>query len=412
MAEKLGYRPELDGLRAIAAVLVVLDHALVPGFDGGGLGVDLFFALSGFLITGLLVDEWERRGKVDLVRFWWRRALRLLPAVWALVAVCWIAGPWLGQATRDGAWPTLLYFTNWQRAFRGDSGALGHTGSLAIEEQFYILWPLALIAMLAFVGRAGALRVTLTAAIGVTLVREVAHGRIPMERIYNGTDFRVDGLLYGCALALWGQQLRHRVWPIAGVVLLIGLFFARTFFAIGWIERTGIAVGTCALIAGAHLLPGLRHSLGVAPLRWLGRRSYGIYLWHYPLAATFAREADWIAAALLVASTTIIAAASYRWIEEPCLRLKRSSELEHPVDDDLIGSGPGPRHPGVDAGRAGIGIDREARTRWSKNTLGGPARGARRVEQVGGEYLSDIGADAREAARQAKYPASSAVGGG
>lgn len=317
----LRYRPELDGLRAVAAIAVVFDHAWIPYFDGGGLGVDLFFALSGFLITGLLVDEWERRGSVDLRRFWIRRALRLLPAMVALVAACAVLAPAI-PGTSSGIVPTLLYFTNWTRAFSGDVGALGHTWSLAIEEQFYIVWPVVLLALLAFTGRRGALRLTIGAAVAVTLIREVAAGRLPLERIYNGTDFRLDGLLYGCALALWGGRARARIVPIAGGALLVGLFVARIFFGLPWLERTGIALGTCAVIAGIHLTPKALAVLSAGPLRWIGRRSYGVYLWHYPLCLLLAKEGDPGSIVLAVSSTFVVAAASYRWLEVPFLRLK------------------------------------------------------------------------------------------
>jgi len=307
---RMGYRPELDAIRAVAAAVVVLDHAYVPGFDGGGLGVDVFFALSGFLITTILIEELAERGTIRLGRFYARRARRLLPCLLAVVAFCVLTIQWLPAGTEAGIVPSLLYFTNWQRALVGDVGALGHTWSLSVEEQFYLVWPLAML-LLARLPRMSAAQLCAAVAICVGVVRQV--GGFDMDRAYNGTDLRSDGLLWGAALAFAlaaGWRPRIRAWvPI--LVLLVS--FTR-WVPVGRAERGIVAVSACALIAVC--LAGVA-ALRARPLVWLGRRSYGLYLWHYPITLLVLDHHDGPGQRALVVVASVLAAwASYRWIEE------------------------------------------------------------------------------------------------
>ena len=211
------YRPGLDGLRALAVAAVILYHGQVSWAKGGFLGVDVFFVLSGFLITSLLLTEHEKTGRIGLTAFWSRRARRLLPALFlvlaavALYAVVWAQPSELGTIRGDGL-ASLLYVSNWKFIYTGASyfqafqspSPLTHTWSLAIEEQWYLLWPLAVILMMrVFRGN----RKTMTAAIvglalaSATLMAVLFHPGSDPSRVYYGTDTRSQALLVGAALA-------------------------------------------------------------------------------------------------------------------------------------------------------------------------------------------------------------------
>lgn len=343
---KLGYRPELDGLRAFAVVAVILDHTGLPGFEGGGIGVDVFFALSGFLITALLLEEW-RSGGVSLLGFWRRRALRLVPCLLAVVGACWLLLPWLPADTAEGFGPALLYHANWHRAFDGDIGALGHTWSLAIEEQFYVVWPLVLLALLRLGGARLALRFCLVGAVGVALVRELVAGPLGTDRVYNGADLRADGLLWGCALAV-ALHLGWRLHRGAGVAVtvLAAVWALRGVVVLPWAERSVAAVATCVLIAA--VTPRMRTIFSHPALTWTGRRAYGLYLWHYVLARLLLDQDQSVQqVTVMLMATFVIAAASYRWIEAPFLVRKSRS---------LVGDSPGDHITGGQ-GEGGVGAD-------------------------------------------------------
>lgn len=325
----------LDGLRAVAALGVLVDHARLPGFGAGGLGVDVFFTLSGFLITNILVEEWAKRGEVDLGRFWLRRVLRLYPALLALVLGILLLAPWLPAATLEGVTPALLYFANWRRALVGDIGALGHTWSLSVEEQFYLIWPLVLLLLLRTRGGArSALQAVLAGAFLVTVVREIvfqAH-LLPYDRIYNGSDFRSDGLLIGCALALAAHIGPLPAWLTSPKTLTVMLaVYAATFF--GWalvappsFLGRAIASATAASIIAATVsgasspaLTLLAHPIA----RWLGARSYAIYLWHFPIVMVLASQPTALRVPAVLALTIAAAALSYRYVEAPALALRQ-----------------------------------------------------------------------------------------
>jgi peptidoglycan/LPS O-acetylase OafA/YrhL len=227
--------PGLDGLRALAVVAVLLYHGGVSWSGGGFLGVEMFFVLSGFLITSLLVAEWGRSGAIALRAFWARRARRLLPALFALVAAIGVyyalAGPTkaIPGLQGDGI-ATLLYISNWHQvaagtnyfAASGPVSPLQHTWSLAIEEQFYLLWPVLVLAVLGFARRRGATqRRSLQVLLGLSLTGAVAaavemallfdSGR-GLDRVYYGTDTRATGLLLGASLAI-ALAIRQRPNP-------------------------------------------------------------------------------------------------------------------------------------------------------------------------------------------------------
>lgn len=332
---RLGRRPALDGIRAFAAVAVVLDHTGIWGFEGGGLGVDVFFALSGFLITSLLVEELADRGRIALKSFWLRRALRLFPALVALVVVVGLLLPVMPRGTGDGIIPTLLYFTNWQRAFVGDVGALGHTWSLGIEEQFYVLWPLVLIGLWRLDRSLQlALKFTLVGAAGVAIIRELAvqTGSVSLDRWYNGFDYRADAILIGCALALAVHAGRLPRWlsdPRVVRGALVGasvMFIGREIWGAPFaLERTVAAGMTCVVIAAVIAGTAARLSVVLShpTARWIGIRSYALYLWHYPICRVLLDQGHTPArVALAIALTFASAAVSYRFVEAPFLRLK------------------------------------------------------------------------------------------
>src|SRR6201993_187618 len=228
--------PGLDGLRGVAVAAVLLYHGGVSWSAGGFLGVEMFFVLSGFLITSLLVAEWGRSGRIVLRAFWARRARRLLPALFALVAAIGVyyalGGPTqaVPNLENDGL-STLLYFNNWHQiangtnyfAASGPISPLQHTWSLAIEEQFYVVWPLVVLGVLALARRRGASgRPPLQILLGLTVAGALASavdmallfgGRHGLDRVYYGTDTRAAGLLIGASLAIAVTLHRRRPGP-------------------------------------------------------------------------------------------------------------------------------------------------------------------------------------------------------
>ena len=355
---RLSHLTGLDGLRAIAVLAVLAYHAGFDQAQGGFLGVEVFFVISGYLITALLLAEHRRIGRIDPVRFWFRRARRLLPALFVLLAgtlaFAMVVVPQEIARLRPDALAALAYVTNWhliagdQSYFEtiGRPSLFMHLWSLAIEEQFYLLWPLALAALLA-AGRRAGLALTVAGAIGsaVWMAFLFQPGGDP-SRLYYGTDTRLTGLLLGAALAcVWvpaaaagdGGGATPRVWTsrrvarlvdALGVVGLAGLawfFFAADAYA-PFLYRGGLAVvatATVAVIAAAvHPRSRLGPLLDIGPMRWIGTRSYAIYLWHWPIFALTRPGIDVALdpVPLLVMRfglTAIAAELSFRFVEAP-----------------------------------------------------------------------------------------------
>ena len=214
---RLAYRPGLDGLRAIAVAGVFLYHSRIDWLPGGFLGVDLFFVLSGYLITSILLVEWEARNRIDLRRFWLRRARRLLPALVVVVLAALILAAIFARddlaRTRGDAVSSLLYYTNWHEIIANHSyfnlmgrpSLLQHLWSLAVEEQFYLIWPLLLVPGLVLLGRKRLPFLVAAGIAGSAALMWLLYNPTDPTRVWNGTDTRAFLLLMGILLAL--------VWP-------------------------------------------------------------------------------------------------------------------------------------------------------------------------------------------------------
>jgi len=362
----MGYLPGIDGLRALAVFAVLAYHLDAGWATGGYLGVEVFFVVSGFLITTLLLAEHRRAGTVDPVAFWGRRARRLLPAVVILVLlVCAYALAVLPDGElrrfRGDAVASLLYVQNWHAVLTeqpyfdafGRPSPLRHLWSLAIEEQFYLLWPLALpFARRRLGGRRTVLAVAAAAGASLVLMAATADVTAP-ERAYYGTDTRLFGILLGALLAFgWRPQRARRdvglgarrVLEGAGTAALALLAWqlARRSEFDPWTYPWGfllVDVATLvAIVAVTHPASRLERLVGSGLLQAIGRRSYSIYLWHWPVI-TFTRPGvDWglDGGAALVARLVLIAAlseASYRLVEQPVRdgRLQRWLTARTPV---------------------------------------------------------------------------------
>ncbi len=346
----LGRRPALDGLRAVAIALVVLHHTgafLIPAdagslFPGGFLGVDLFMVLSGFLITTLLIErrEHERR---PIATFYLRRLLRLLPAVVVLLlanlAYAVLEGG-VGNALRSIV-VVMFYVTNWaELAGVAISGYVTHLWSLAIEEQFYLVWPLALFALLR---RFGAPRRIVWVALAIALAAALWRLALyqsgdPWLRIYLRTDARADSLAIGAALALAGRDRlpTHALSPAArsavGGLALAALIAAAALLAPDspFLYDGGFTlVAVAAALLLACVLDGegvLARALSVGPMVALGRLSYSLYLWHFGVfQVVAAHTAAWATAPRVLLAWGLalgLATGSYLLVERPALALK------------------------------------------------------------------------------------------
>ena len=305
------YVPALDGVRALAVVAVLLFHGGVAAARGGFLGVDAFFVLSGYLITSLLLAEHARTGTIALTAFWGRRARRLLPALLVLVAFTAVAGhatlaPDELARLRGDALAALLYVANWRMIAHGtgyfDTTAapslLQHTWSLAIEEQFYLLWPLVLLLVLG--GRRRPLPALCLAGIGLSAVAAAVLGAPGHDvgRAYYGTDTRAASLLIGALLAAALARRPSHARPsraLVGGLAVLGTAYTAWAWthltgASPWLYRGGLlagAVAVAAVLAHVALFPRgtAARLLALPPLPQVGAVSYGLYLWHWPVYA-------------------------------------------------------------------------------------------------------------------------------
>ena len=377
--------PGLDGLRALAVIAVLLYHAGISWIPGGFIGVEVFFVLSGYLITALLLAEWRARGRVDLKAFWFRRARRLLPALYVLIvatlayAVLFLPGEVAGL--RSDALAAFGYVTNWYLVFAQESyfeavgrpSLLKHLWSLAVEEQFYLLWPLLLWVGISFGATRWRRRRVLVLALAGAVASIVLMAALYVpdadpSRLYYGTDTRAAGLLFGAALALaWTPKTRtgrsscpngrrfqlarsretgargafsrlRRRWgwtapmwlDVAGLLALgaLVLFCLRLGEFHPFLYRGGLAAVSVAtvvvIMALAHPYTrlGSERLMGWTGLRWIGERSYGIYLWHWPVYMLSRPQLDVPfdglgLLAVRLGVTVVLAELSYRYVEMP-----------------------------------------------------------------------------------------------
>jgi len=343
-APHIRYRPGLDGLRALAVIAVFAYHARIDWLPGGFLGVDLFFVLSGYLITSLLLVEWEARNRIDLRRFWLRRARRLLPALVVVVLGSLVLSAIFARQdlahTRSDVFSSLFYFENWHLIaanssyfnLMGNPSLLQHLWSLAVEEQFYIVWPLLLVPCLVLVGRKRLPMLVIAGiAASAALMWILYNPNGDPSRVYYGTDTRAFLLLMGILVALvwpWILRLRQAVplLELFGIAALVGsiLLFRQMHEFNPTLYRGGdLAAAFCFAVlvaAVAHPKTGIGEALGVAPLRWIGERSYGIYLWHWPIIVLVAGVNTRPSPGIVAAEAALVLAAatlSFRFIEEP-----------------------------------------------------------------------------------------------
>lgn len=383
---KSRYIPALDGLRTLAVVAVVLYHLNLTWAQGGLLGVTIFFVLSGYLITRLLLNEIAKTGRIDLKSFWIRRIRRLFPAVVTVVvvtcALCTVFNHVMLTKMRPDILPSLLFFNNWWQIMQdvsyfnalGDPSPLTHFWSLAIEEQFYLIWPPLLFAMVSVhMSKPNTRRVVLgLAAVSAVAMMVLYNPATDPSRVYYGTDTRVFSLLLGAWMAFIPDRdlaparlVRHlgldrlagagkhdkskgdtaeaattkpselaRFWSspasidLMGVVGLVGLaaMVALTNGYTAFQYRGGTllcSILTLMVIAACVQPQGMvARALAAEPLVWIGKRSYSIYLWHYPLLLLMnpvanINDTPWWHYILQVLLVVAVAECSYRFIETP-----------------------------------------------------------------------------------------------
>jgi peptidoglycan/LPS O-acetylase OafA/YrhL len=376
---RLPYLPGLDGLRALAVIAVLLYHAELSWVPGGFLGVEVFFVISGYLITALLLAEHRQRGRVDLKAFWLRRARRLLPALYLLLVVTLtFAVVFLPEEVarlRDDAAAAVGYVTNWYLVFNNESyfetvgrpSLLLHLWSLAVEEQFYVLWPPLFVAGMMLLRRYTFLVALAGAAASALLMAFLYQPAVDPSRVYYGTDTRATGLLLGAALAFVRaprrgtepnlrkrfaaarrRRLRHAKrqgqfrnrWGWTGPLLLDAVGLAALGGLVSFcilldqyqpfLYQGGLALVaiTTAVVITVTVHPHARLGTGLLgrwPLRWIGLRSYGIYLWHWPVFMVTRPELDVAVTGvplliLRLAATLVLADLSYRFVETPIRR--------------------------------------------------------------------------------------------
>jgi peptidoglycan/LPS O-acetylase OafA/YrhL len=345
------YMPGLDGLRALSVIAVVAYHLNLSWAPGGLLGVGIFFVLSGYLITDQIVTLWKRNRRLDLKDFWIRRARRLLPAMLVMLAfvALWLTlfdRPRLAALQGDFI-STALYFNNWWLIFHnvsyfesfGPASPIGHLWSLAIEEQFYLVWPLVIIVGLHIAPQRGKLiLLTLAGAVVSALAMALIYQPgIDPSRVYYGTDTRAFGLLIGAALAFalpsqnMTSAISRRSRNLLDLTGGIGLFIIilmiwRTneygsFLYYGGLVLMSI-LSAIVIAVLAHPASRLARIMGCKPLRWIGVRSYSIYIWHYPVIILTSPTVDTggfdgFRVLLQLGASILLAALSWRFVEEP-----------------------------------------------------------------------------------------------
>lgn len=362
------HRRDIEGLRAIAVVAVLLYHFGVPHTGGGFIGVDVFFVISGFLITSLLVAERDATGKVSMASFYTRRIRRLLPisatvlVTTAVASSIWLNPTRLNLLSHD-IFGAAGFFVNYLFAHRGadylgsqmEPSALQHYWSLAVEEQFYMVWP-ALVAIATW----GAVRIrarlvpVLTVILVVSLGLSIATTKTSPSWAYFGLHTRAWELAAGALLAVcWHQvdRIDPRVraflgWVGIGLIVYAVVKYGTVYEFPGWVAAVPVGGAVLALAAGHETKFAPQHLLGLAPMQWIGARSYSLYLWHWPalIIAASNKGADLTAADRwkLLLLVVVVAEIGFRFIENPIrhsVRLQRDRRVSFSLGSGLVVSG-------------------------------------------------------------------------
>ncbi len=336
---EIKYIRSLDGLRAVAVLAVVLSHLSHSAFPGGAVGVDIFFVLSGFLITSVLRAEYAATGAISLRLFYFRRVLRLWPALWLAAGIITLAAIFTGAPSPHPGIDALAatsFTMNFVRIWShiSEVSPLGHTWSLAVEDQFYLLWPLCLLGLFRLPLRR---RLVMLGAM-ILLVElwklALALDHAPVARLNFGSDTRADQLLVGCLLCLWwndsasprAQAVVARGWPIGCIVLAALARFGLSDRSLTLGAEYALAAVASAVIIAQLLrsrLGLLSQLLSLPPMVYIGKLSYGIYLWHYALLVLVRfHSPNRMLAVSAVAGSFVMAALSYHLLEKPILRFK------------------------------------------------------------------------------------------
>lgn len=351
---KKRYIAGLDGLRAFSVLAVIAYHLHFKWAQGGLLGVEIFFVLSGYLITDQILMEWKIHNRLSVKQFWIRRMRRLLPAmIFMLILVAlWLAITDISRLqTLTGDFiSSILYINNWYLIFHnvsyfesfGPPSPIGHLWSLAIEEQFYVIWPIVLLVGIYFIPQRGKLMlgILLSAALSVIAMAIIYEPGADPSRVYYGTDTRAFAILIGAALAIIWPSWKHRrrissaardlldVSGLIGIIMLFILVYITNQFD-DWLYPWGflyLSVVTAVLIAIlVHPANRLEKIMGNPLFSWIGKRSYSLYIWHYPVITLSTPTIDtdgtsYLRIALQLLVTVIISSLSYRYIEDPIRR--------------------------------------------------------------------------------------------